>query len=110
MATLLGTANLARAQMDNVHTATGELAGSSADGVRTFKGIPYAQPPIGPFRWKPPQPVVAWTGTRDATKFGNDCMQKPLADSRAPGVSEDCLTLNVWAPTTAERLPIMVWV
>lgn len=110
VATLLGTANLARAQTDNVHTATGDLAGSSADGIRTFRGIPYAQPPIGLLRWKPPQPVAAWTGTRDATKFGNDCMQKPLADSRAPGISEDCLTLNVWAPTTAERLPVMVWV
>ena len=110
LATSLATAPLARAQTDTVHTATGDLAGSSADGVRSFKGIPYAQPPVGPLRWKPPQPAAAWTGTRDATNFGNDCMQKPLADSRAPGVSEDCLTLNVWSPVAAARLPVMVWV
>ena len=110
MALTMASADLARAQAPTVHTSTGSVAGSAADGVAVFKGIPYAQPPIGPLRWKPPQPVAAWTGTRDATKFGNDCMQKPLADSRAPGVSEDCLTLNVWAPTGAQRLPVMVWV
>ena len=108
--TLLVTAATAWAQGENVHTASGDVAGTSADGIRSFKGIPYAQPPVGPLRWKPPQPAAAWTGTRDATRFGNDCMQKPLADSRAPGISEDCLTLNVWTPTSAGRLPVMVWV
>ena len=74
--------------------------------------MPYAAPPVGPLRWRPPEPVAAWPGVRDATKFGDDCMQKRLPDTRAPGVSEDCLTLNIWAPAQAgqERLPVLVWV
>ena len=110
LALMSASANLAQAQAPAVQTTAGAVAGSAADGVRSFKGIPYAQPPVGPLRWKPPLLVTAWTGTRDATKFGDDCMQKPLSDSRAPGISEDCLTLNVWTPTNAERLPVMVWV
>ncbi|WP_158817823.1 carboxylesterase/lipase family protein [Methylocapsa sp. S129] len=101
----------AQAQSPIVHTASGDLAGSGGD-IRAFKGVPYAAPPIGPLRWRPPEPIAPWTGVRDATRFGADCMQKPLADSRAPGVSEDCLTLNIWAPAQApqQRLPVMVWV
>ncbi len=110
MMLITASAHLAQAQAPTVQTTSGAIAGSAADGVRSFKGIPYAQPPVGPLRWKPPLPAVAWTGTRDAAKFGNDCMQKPLADSRAPDVSEDCLTLNVWTPAAAGRLPVMVWV
>ena len=110
MALITWSAELALAQAPTVRTTTGSLAGSSVDGVRAFEGVPYAQPPVGPLRWRPPQPVAAWSGTRDATKFGADCMQKPQADSRAPGVSEDCLTLNVWSPVGSERLPVMVWV
>lgn len=108
---LLGTSvEYARAQGQPVHTTTGSLAGSGGDGVWVFKGVPYTQPPVGPLRWKPPQPVAAWVGIKDSTAFGSDCMQKPIADSRAPGVSEDCLTLNVRTPIAAERLPVMVWV
>jgi carboxylesterase type B len=92
-----------------VHTAQGDLRGSGTE-IKVFKGIPYAAPPVGPLRWKPPQPAAAWTGTRDAASFGNDCMQKPRPDSRAPAISEDCLTLNVWAPASARPLPVMVWV
>ncbi len=111
LALLAGSTSLASAQSAPVvHTPLGDLVGTASGGVQAFKGIPYAQPPVGPLRWRPPQPAAAWTGTRDATRFGHDCMQKPQADSRAPGVSEDCLTLNVWAPAGAERLPVMVWV
>ena len=82
-----------------VETKHGALRGSG-DAVRVFKGIPYAAPPVGPLRWKPPQPATAWSGTRDATEFGYDCPQQanPNMQTRAPGQSEDCLTLNVWTP------------
>jgi para-nitrobenzyl esterase len=96
-----------------VETQYGRLQGVVGDGVRVFKGIPYAEPPIGPLRWQPPQPVKPWTGTRDALEFGFDCPQQPnpLMQTRAPGQSEDCLTLNVWTPAKPanDRLPVMVW-
>ena len=110
IALMTGFVASARAQAPVVQTTNGAIAGSIDEGIRSFKGIPYAQPPVGPLRWRPPQPATAWAGTRDATRFGNDCMQKPFADSRAPAVSEDCLTLNVWTPAQGRDLPIMVWV
>jgi carboxylesterase type B len=101
----------AQVQSPTAHTASGDLVADGTD-IHVFKGVPYAAPPVGPLRWRPPEPVVPWTGVRGATQFGADCMQKPLADSRAPGVSEDCLTLNIWAPAQVahELLPVMVWV
>jgi para-nitrobenzyl esterase len=96
----------------------GELQGGVDDGVVSFKGIPYAAPPVGELRWRPPQPAARWTGVRDATAFGADCMQgrvgpPPTAGAPAPGAaSEDCLFLNVWRPAdpNARRLPVMVWI
>lgn len=97
---------------------SGKLAGGHADGVFVYLGIPYAAPPIGALRWRPSQPPAAWTGVRDATRFANDCMQvyaaPPSLDSgrtQAPGMSEDCLYLNVWTPVdeTGARLPVYVW-
>ncbi|MGH9616740.1 MAG: carboxylesterase/lipase family protein [Acidobacteriaceae bacterium] len=88
----------------------------SADGqVRAFLGIPYAAPPVGPLRWKPPQPAAKWSGVRSATAFGSRCMQPKLFPDmifRDPGQSEDCLTLNVWTPAqnNAAGLPVMVWI
>lgn len=80
--------------------------------VRSFRGIRFARPPEGPLRWRPPQALPVRRGTIDATRFGDDCMQTPDPVSRAPGVSEDCLTLNVWAPqaVAGRRLPVMVWI
>lgn len=84
----------------------------SADTVG-FKGIPYAAPPVGPLRWRAPQPVAPWRDERLAADFGNACLQPPPgAGERALGsaVSEDCLYLNVWRPAKAGgRLPVMVW-
>jgi para-nitrobenzyl esterase len=110
----------ARGQLSYVEqrTAKGTLRGVvSADGkVRTFKGIPYAAPPVGPLRWKPPQPVAAWTGVRQATGYGARCMQaRVYADMifHDDGPSEDCLYLNLWMPASATagaRLPVMVWI
>lgn len=96
----------------SVETQSGTLAGAEVDGARIFRGIPYAAPPVGPARWLPPAPPLAWSGTRDATRFGNDPMQPPgkRSTSRAPGNSEDCLFLNVWTPAEGEGpWPVMVW-
>jgi para-nitrobenzyl esterase len=99
---------------DTVTIDSGTLAGSTTDGVLSFKGIPYAAPPVGQLRWVPPQPVTPWTGTRDAKAFGSDCMQQPFPMDAAPSrasLSEDCLFVNVWRPADASKgLPVMVWI
>jgi para-nitrobenzyl esterase len=80
--------------------------------IVSFKGIPYAAPPIGPLRWRPPQPPLSWLGVRDATRFGADCMQTPYVISTAQKTSEDCLTLSVWtaAHYRNARRPVMVFI
>ncbi len=98
----------------HVKVANGELEGIDASGVNIFKGIPYAAPPVGDFRWREPQPVKNWTGVRKADKFGPRAMQLPIFGDmsfRSDGVSEDCLYLNVWAPfkTNNEKLPVLVY-
>jgi len=88
----------------------------SADGkALSFKGIPYAAPPVGDLRWKAPQAVAPWKGVRDATRFGPRAMQEPIWDDMFffdEGPSEDCLYLNVWIPANAgdEKLPVMYWI
>ncbi len=89
-----------------VEIDSGKLRGSEARGVISFKGIPYAKPPLGALRWRAPQPVRHWRGVRDATKFGPECMQTDNVPK-----SEDCLMLNVWRPARKIRpLPVMVWI
>ena len=77
-----------------------------------FRGIPYAAPPVGALRWKPPAPVVPWTGTRDAITFGKSCPQLDDTIGGKLDTAEDCLTLNVWSPKvdTKAKLPVMVWI
>jgi para-nitrobenzyl esterase len=93
-----------------VRIDSGKLAGVEKDGVKSFLGIPYAAPPIGDLRWRAPQPVQAWQGTRAATAFGPVCRQ--TADWVKMPQSEDCLTLNVWAPArkAAKPYPVLVWI
>jgi len=93
---------------DTVCTAQGAVRGVQENGTRAFKGIPYAQAPVGALRWQPPAPPQPWQGTRDGSRFGNICPQ--LAGTNVVG-EEDCLTLNVWTPVTApaKPLPVMVF-
>ena len=88
------------------------LEGYREDGVWTFKGIPYAAPPVGDLRWRAPKPAHAWTGVRPAYEFGRACPQKPAKDISLEVMSEDCLSLNVWTPSrrAGAKLPVMVWV
>lgn len=100
-----------------VKTRCGEVRGSVADGVNTFKGIPYAAPPFGANRLLPPQPVTPWNGVRDALTYGPKSPQPPypppvdvlIPELTSPG--EDCLNLNIWSPGLGSAgLPVMVWI
>ena len=100
-----------------VKTDKGDVEGvlTADKQVIAFKGIPYAAPPVGDLRWQPPQPIAKWKRTISAKEFGNRCIQAVSYSDmtfRDPGPSEDCLTLNVWAPSAAKRssLPVMVWI
>ena len=96
---------------------TGIVQGTTeaSSGVAVYKGIPYAKPPTGELRWRPPVAAPAWSGVREAWEFGHACLQPPqsptgLYSGGMASLSEDCLTLNVWAPSGARKLPVMVWI
>ena len=113
----LGAAVSAAAAARSVVTiAQGALLGrTDALGVRSFKGIPYAEPPIGERRWRAPVAASGWKGVRDASRFSASCIQPPwpahsIYNDRISHFSEDCLYLNVWAPAHARRAPVIVWI
>jgi para-nitrobenzyl esterase len=97
-----------------VETTDGRLRGQVQDDVVAFRGIPFAAPPVGELRWRAPQPPAAWDGIRDALEFGPGCPQglMPGWDSETLVLAEDCLYLNVWAPSERgeELLPVMFWI
>lgn len=113
--TLLFAAAILAAASDEVKIETGRVKGTTANGVISFKGIPYAAPPVGDLRWRPPQKAASWTGVRNAATYGADCMQKPFPGDAAPlGVTpaEDCLYANVWVPEkpVSNKMPVLVWI
>ena len=98
-----------------VEAPAGTLEGKSVGKIREYKGIPFAQPPVGPLRWKAPLPLPAWQGVRKAQSFGAACIQpRPTAVhiyANPPAkISEDCLTLNIWTPEKAKDAPVIVWI
>ena len=93
-----------------VETPAGAVRGEAQGDVRIFRGIPYARPPLNDLRWREPQPMPRWSGVREARQFGAACMQPASPFYDHPGVSEDCLFLNVWAPAEARGAPVLVWI
>ncbi len=97
-----------------VETQYGKIQGVQEEAVSSWKGIPYAKPPLGALRFRPPQPPEAWLGIRQATQFGPVAMQSSVIEKlagRRLSMSEDCLTLNIWSPGADEKLrPVLVWI
>lgn len=98
-----------------VSVAQGDLQGVSEGNINVFRGIPYATPPTGDLRWKPPAAPAAWEDLRDASAFGPSCIQPPVPPTSVYNdppseASEDCLSLNIWAPDDAEDAPVIVWI
>lgn len=111
-----GTSDQSLAGESVVQIDTGMIKGAVSGDVLSFKGIPYATPPLGKLRWREPQPVKPWTGVRKAIAYGNDCIQKPVPGDPAAissTTSENCLVLNVWQPAnnpSHKKLPVLVWI
>ncbi|MGW2105564.1 carboxylesterase/lipase family protein [Streptomyces sp. NPDC001948] len=94
-----------------VTTTAGKVRGTDGNGLRSFRGIPYAAPPVGDLRWAPPRPAAAWTGVREATTPGAPCAQPAGLPVGIPSESEDCLYLNVTAPAGSDgKRPVIVWI
>ncbi|MEP9358157.1 carboxylesterase family protein [Sphingomonas sp. KR3-1] len=117
LATGLLLASTALAQTPVVNAPSGSVSGTQDGSIREFKGIPYAVPPVGAMRWRPPAPMKPWQGVREAKDFGPACVQPqaktPTSVYSPPApmpVSEDCLTLNIWAPANAKKAPVFFWI
>lgn len=115
---LLGSQTFAQTtqshSMTKIKTANGVVEGIYDSGIHTFKGIPFAEPPVGEYRWREPQPMKNWEGILKTIAFGPRAMQLPIfgdMNFRSNGVSEDCLYLNVWSPAKSanDKLPVLVY-
>jgi para-nitrobenzyl esterase len=113
-----GSTTASAAQVEQspiVGAPAGAVRGFAEGGVRVFKGVPYAEPPVGAARWRPPVATQAWSGVRDATRFGPACFQPQsrgnhiYVNDLGP-MSEDCLALNIWTPNAASGAPVIVWI
>ncbi len=110
-----GLALAGAASAQTVTAPAGAVQGSSEGSLTVFRGIPYAQAPVGPRRWTPPAPLRPWDGIRKATAFGPACVQPRVANAGIytnppAAMSEDCLTLNIWSPKQAKAAPVIVWI
>jgi para-nitrobenzyl esterase len=110
----LTTSAITLAQTPRATTESGAISGIRASGLSTYKGVPFAAPPVGDLRWRPPVHMTPWKGTRKADAFAPACMQVGVSmpGETPPAVSEDCLYLNIWTPAKSmhQRLPVMVWI
>ena len=98
-----------------VYTEKAKYRGIHLDGVSSYLGIRYAEPPVGKLRWAPPEPVRSMKGVVDAVKLGPACVQPILPRDSMYAIdiessSEDCLNLNIWAPEHARKAPVIVWI
>ncbi|WP_332764370.1 carboxylesterase/lipase family protein [Phenylobacterium sp.] len=115
MALTLGTQPATARPAPVVQAPAGAVRGEGARDLNIYRGLPYAAPPVGPLRWQPPTPLAPWPGVREASAFGPACLQPRMPPggiyaSELPQLSEDCLTLNIWAPANAMAAPVMVWI
>jgi len=115
-ASLLAFSLVINAAPDTVKTEGGAVSGTTTAGVRVFKGIPYAAPPVGDLRWRPPQALEPWSGVRDGSQYGAECPQTQYPNGSVytrpmRPLSEDCLFLNIWTTAKAgDKRPVFVWI
>ena len=112
---VLSSGPVAAATGPIVEAPAGAVRGIEERGIQMFRGIPFAAPPVGTARWKPPQTIADWDDIRDATKFGPACPQSggragSIYSAERPMTSEDCLSLNIWMPKNAKNSPVFLWI